>query len=79
MSRDAAVVVALVLLSASWALAHMVLLWRVARARTLPVWARLLALLPVATPLLALRAGVRMLPLLWLLFGAAYVATRVLF
>ena len=79
MSRDGAVLVALVLLSASWALSHLVLLSRVLRARTLPLWARLLALVPVATPVLALRAGVRTLPLLWLIFGAAYLATRIFF
>ncbi len=78
MSRDGAIVLALVLLSASWTLAHLVLLSIVVRTRTLPAWARLLALVPVATPVLALRVGLRMLPLLWLLFGVAYLAARTL-
>lgn len=78
MSRDAAVVLALVLLSASWALAHLVLLSRVLRAEGLPLWARLLSLVPAATPIFALRVGLRTLPLLWALFGAAYIATRAL-
>lgn len=78
MSRDGAIVLALLLLSASWTLAHLVLLSRVMRARTLPGWARLLALVPLATPVLAVRVGLRALPLLWLLFGVAYVAARTL-
>jgi hypothetical protein len=77
-SRDGAVVLALLVLSASWALAHLLLLLRVLRARGLPAWARLLSLLPVATPWFGLQAGLRTLPILWLLLGAAYVATRVL-
>lgn len=78
MSRDAAIVLALLLLSASWALCHILLLWRVLGARGLPVWARLASLVPVATPLFGLRVGLRTLPLLWLLFGVAYVAARAL-
>ena len=76
MSRDEAVFLVLVLLSASWALSHLVLVLRVLRARSLPLWARLLGLVPIATPVLAVRAGVRTLPVLWLLFGLAYFAAR---
>jgi hypothetical protein len=77
-SRDAVVVLVLVVLSASWALAHLLLLLRVLRARGLPAWARWLALVPVATPWFGVRVGLRTLPILWVLFGTAYLATRVL-
>ena len=76
MSRDGVVLLALIVLSASWALAHLLLLLRVLLARSLPRWQRAIALVPIATPWLALRAGMRLLPGLWALFGAAYLATR---
>ena len=78
MTRDGATVLALVLLSASWALSHLVLLSRVLRARGLPPWARLLSLVPVATPVFGVQIGLRTLPLLWALFGASYLAVRVM-
>jgi hypothetical protein len=78
-TRDGVTVLSLVLLSASWALAHLLLLLQVLRAQGLPPWARLLSLVPVATPVLGVRAGLRTLPLLWTLLGAGYLAVRALY
>jgi len=77
-SRDVAVLLGLVVVSATWVFAHGLLLLRVLRMAGVPGWQRALALLPIVTPVVALRAGARMLPALWFSCGAGYLLLRLL-
>jgi hypothetical protein len=73
-----AVLLGVILMCAGWAYAHVLLLARVLRMTRLS-WAwRALALVPVATPLIGLRNGLRTLPFAWLVCGLGYCALRLL-
>jgi hypothetical protein len=79
MTRDAAVLLSLVLVGAGWLLVHLGLLLRLVRSRrehplSLPL--RLLAWLPPATPIVGWLVGARGLCALWTALGLAYLVLR---
>ena len=76
MIRETVIFVALVVVGAGWPLVHVALLIRTARAPGLRFGMRLLAWLPPATPIVSWRAGARVLPVLWIVNAAIYVALR---
>ena len=74
MGSDLSILLALVLSGAVWLTLHLLLIIRAAGARRLGLGVRALALLPPATPVVAWAAGNRVLPVLWVLVGCAYLA-----
>jgi hypothetical protein len=73
MSRDAAVLLAMVLVGAAWLLLHLVLFARIVRARRVAVWLRPLALLPPLTPVAGFMSALWLSSSLWILLCAAYL------
>ena len=78
MTAAAFLIVTWSLLLAVFCTVHLMLLWRCLRQRALSAAWRGAALLPPATPLVAWRAGHRVLVVLWGLLLVAYVGARVM-
>lgn len=76
MSDQEALLSSLIALGALWLFVHARLLARCLRARELSPGLRLLALLPIATPILGWRAGSRLLCALWLACCLLYAWLR---
>ena len=76
MVREAWLLGAWIAVAAVWAVLHVMLLIRTARAPRLAVWMRVLAWLPPLTPVVGWRAGARGVAALWTLSGAGYLVLR---
>jgi len=77
-SRDAALLLAVIAIGAALVVLHAALLLRALTARQLPPWLRALALVPVVTPVAGWRAGARGLCVAWGTCGLLYAALRVI-
>jgi hypothetical protein len=78
MTRDLALLLALIGVGALFLLVHLALLARTVRAKKLPRAWRLLALIPPATPIAGWRAGARVLAVAWGVVAATYGVLRLL-
>lgn len=76
MTDQEALLTSWIALGALWLFVHALLLARCLRARELSRGLKLLALLPIATPIVAWRAGSRVLAGLWLSVGLLYAWLR---
>ncbi|MDD9938883.1 MAG: hypothetical protein OXT09_35165 [Myxococcales bacterium] len=76
MSRDAAVLLGLVIVGAAWLVSHLHLAVRVVRAAKLRPWLRVLSFVPPLTPVLGFMSGLRLLGGLWLLLALVYIVLR---
>jgi len=76
MTRDAAMLLALVCVAALWLVIHGRLLTRALRSSSLSLAWRLLAIVPLITPLAGWRAGARGLAVLWVVHALAYGLLR---
>jgi len=72
MTRELTLLISLIVVGAGWVLVHLMLLARTARAPRLSKRLRLLAWLPLATPLVGWVAGARVLGVLWLVQALLY-------
>lgn len=75
-SRDSLLFATLAVLGAAWVVTHLATLIGVLRASGASLPLRLLALVPVATPIVALVVGVRWRAALWLGTAVGYVVVR---
>jgi hypothetical protein len=76
MTDQEALLTSWITLGALWLFVHALLLARCLRARGLSPWLRLLALVPIATPIIAWRRGSRLLAGVWLAVGLLYAWLR---
>ena len=76
MTRDAAVLLALVLTGALWLMVHAALLVRVLQRRDVAIGLRALAWVPVLTPIVGWRVGAKAWSVVWLVVGVAYAVLR---
>jgi len=65
-----------ILVGAAFLVVHLVTLWLCIRASNLTPAAKVIALIPPATPVVAWRSGLRFQPILWAVLGALYVGLR---
>jgi hypothetical protein len=78
MSHDVTLLLTLIILGAGWLFVHVLLLARCLRAPGLSRGFRLLALLPVATPVVGWYAGARVLSAIWIGCGVLYTGLQAL-
>ena len=76
MSGDLALLLAIVLVGAAVLVAHLAILLRALRSSLPGKW-KLLALIPVVTPVASWRGGARVGPILWGVLLVAYVVLRI--
>ncbi len=73
MSVDVWLLLGLITVGASWIVVHIVLLMRVVNLKCFSLSIRLLALIPVATPVVVWLGSHRLLAILWILHAMVYL------
>jgi hypothetical protein len=73
MNVDVWLLVGLTAVGASWIVVHIVLLMRVVNLKRFYLSIRLLALIPIATPVVVWLGGHRLLAILWILHALVYL------
>ncbi len=76
MTRDGALLLLLVVVAAVWIVVHLLLLQRTLRLTGLSRGARMLAVVPPLTVIIAWRAGARGYCVLWAVVGSVYGVLR---
>ena len=75
-THDTVLFTALTLTAAVWALLHLSLSLRAARAESLPTWARALGFLPPLTPVAGYLGGAKVRAVLWCIVAITYLVLR---